>query len=339
MKFFDNLLKELERIDGSHRVAVKINVDDAGYFDRACPHEPCHRGFKIMYADHEKVSNDGWCVYCGHKAESSDFSTEEQAEHFSGTAHDHAGALLDQAMRNAAAATPRTTRTYGGKYASVTVTETAPVIRERQTAERVPPAAWAVMRVEATCEQCGCRFAGIGGCFFCPACGHRSADLTFDETLRRIREALAKQRELERTIGTDDAADIMSKMAESDVQTLVTAFEAFAKDSFPRLAPTAAAPPRNVFQNLVRGSALWTQHGGRPFDAILTTAEHAELERFFQQRHVLAHNNGIVDAAYRANTGDTGYDVGQRLAIKPDHALRMSVLVEKLVSGLRADLP
>src|SRR5262245_44625285 len=57
-----------------------------------------------------------------------------------------------------------------------------------------------------------------------------------------------------------------------------------------------------------------------------------------QQRHVLVHGNGVVDAAYQMNTGDTSFQVGQRLAIKPEHVLRMAALVEKLATGLRADL-
>jgi hypothetical protein len=339
VKFFEKLQQEIQRIAGTHRVAVKVNIDDAGYFDRTCPHEPCGRGFKVLYADSEKFGDDGWCVYCGHKAAGSEFATVAQADHFAAIAHDHAGQLLNDAMRNAAKATTRSTRRYGGKYASVTITETAPVIPQRAMPERIPPEAWAVMRVEAACERCECHFAGVGGCLFCPACGHRSADLTFGDGLRRIRDAFAKKSELEAAIGADHATDIMSKMAESDIQALVTAFEAFAKDSFPRLAPTAPAPPRNVFQNLARGSALWTQHGGRAFVAILTPEEHADLARFFQQRHVLAHNNGIVDEGYRVNTGDTAYEIGQRLAIKAEHALRMADLVEELVAGLRGDLP
>lgn len=316
-----------------------MNVDAAGFIDRSCPHEPCLRGFKVKRDDLDKVGDDGWCVYCGHKDSTANFATNPQAEHFGDAALDHANKLVNDAMRNAAKATPRTRKTYGGKHASVTITESVDVPDELTPAERDPPKAWEVMKVEAVCASCGCRFAGIGGCFFCPACGHRSTDQTFDETVRRIRDALSKRPELEAAIGHDAATDLMSKMAESDVQAFVTAFEAFAKDSYPLLAPAAPPAPRNVFQRLKDGSVLWSGNGGRTYDTILTVAELAELSRYFQQRHVLAHNNGIVDAAYRTNTGDNTYEVGQRLAIKPDDVRRMASLVEKLVEGLREDLP
>jgi len=339
MSFLKNLQNQLERIAGTHNVAVKVNVDDAGYLDRACAHPPCGRGFKVKHDDVSKFGDEGWCVYCGHKDSIADFATVPQTEHFGAVAADQAKKLFNDAMRRAAKSTPRTSKTYDGKHASVTITESVDVPDVLEVPNREPPEAWDVMRVEAACDRCRCRFAGIGGCFFCPACGYRSADLTFDETLRRMRDALSKERELEAAIGLDGAADIMAKMSEADVQALVTAFEAFAKDSFPRLAPAAPDPARGVFQRLTSGSDLWSGNGGQAFHAILTPVELAELSRFFQQRHVLAHNNGFVDAAYCTNSGDTTYEVGQRLAIKPDQVRRMADLVAKLVNGLRADLP
>jgi hypothetical protein len=338
MSLLEKLMEEIERVSGTHKVPVPFNVDDAGYLDRLCPNAPCGRGFKVLLADKDKFGDEGWCVYCGHKNVNLSFATEDQASHAAAVAHDHAAQLFDNALRNVANASP-TSRTSGGKYFSVTITESMTAPPERSIPERTPPQAWEVMRLEASCRQCGCRFASIGGCFFCPACGYRSADTTFEETLRRIRDGFSKQRQLEAAVGSDCANDMLRKMAESDVQTLVTAFEAFAKDSFDRLAPGAPLPSRNVFQNLARGGELWVLHGGSAFDAILSSSEHAELARFFQQRHVLAHCNGIVDAAYRTNTGDTTYELGQRLAIKPEHALRMAELVEKLVTALRGDVP
>lgn len=339
VSFLEKLAKELERIAGTHTVPVELNVDEAGYLDRSCPHDPCSRGFKVMHADSDMFADHAWCVYCGRSDDCNAFSTKSQSDHAEAVMIDHVDQLFNKAHRNAAQATPTTTRTYGGKCASVTITESVTPPPRLKPPKRTPPDAWAVMRVEAACDRCECRFAGIGGCFFCPACGHRSVDLTLEETLRRIRDALSKEPELVAAIGNHSATEIMTKMSEADVQTLVSAFETFAKGSFPRLAPTAPTPGHNAFQNLARGSGLWSRYGGRPFAAILSTSEHEELKRLFQQRHVLAHGSGIVDAAYLTNTNDTTYVSGQRLAIKPAHVFRMADLIEKLVAGLRADLP
>jgi hypothetical protein len=149
---------------------------------------------------------------------------------------------------------------------------------------------------------------------------------------------MSKDAELETAIGKDAAADVMGKLTEDGIGTLVTSFESFAKEGFRALAPGVNAP-KNVFQRLADGSALWNQNGGRAYEHIVAPTELAELERGFQQRHVLGHSNGIVDQPYLNRTGDTQYRVGQRLAIKPKDVLRMAELIEKLVMGMKEDLP
>src|SRR5262245_34446410 len=154
MSFFKKMQQELERIAGTHKVPVEINLDDSDYLDRVCPHEPCARGFKVKYDDVAKFGDDGWCVYCGHKDRDIEFATAAQAQHAEAVAFDHATQMFDSAMRRAAKATPRTTKTYGGKYASVTITETVTFSEEKEDMpRREPPEAWAVMRVEATCAS------------------------------------------------------------------------------------------------------------------------------------------------------------------------------------------
>ncbi|MDE4599681.1 hypothetical protein [Sinorhizobium meliloti] len=52
--------------------------------------------------------------------------------------------------------------------------------------------------------------------------------------------------------------------------------------------------------------------------------------RFFQQRHLLAHQQGIVDADYVSRSGDGAYVPGQRLIIKPSAVLDFVDIIEKL---------
>jgi len=60
------------------------------------------------------------------------------------------------------------------------------------------------------------------------------------------------------------------------------------------------------------------------------------LQRYFQQRHILAHKDGIVDEGYRQKTGDRQYQSGQRLVIKESDVLRFTNLVEKLATALQS---
>lgn len=55
---------------------------------------------------------------------------------------------------------------------------------------------------------------------------------------------------------------------------------------------------------------------------------------FFQQRHLLAHKEGLVDEEYLTKSGDTAYRVGQKLQIKEPSVLRLADLVERLAASL-----
>jgi hypothetical protein len=60
-----------------------------------------------------------------------------------------------------------------------------------------------------------------------------------------------------------------------------------------------------------------------------------DLLRLIQQRHLLAHSEGIVDQDYINKSGDKTYAVGQRLVIQETTVVRTAYLVSKLVEELR----
>ena len=55
---------------------------------------------------------------------------------------------------------------------------------------------------------------------------------------------------------------------------------------------------------------------------------------FFQRRHILEHNAGIVDGRYIEKSGDTSYSVGQRLVLKKNEVRELLAIVRKLCNGL-----
>lgn len=64
-------------------------------------------------------------------------------------------------------------------------------------------------------------------------------------------------------------------------------------------------------------------------------AQHICAISGYQQRHLLAHCEGIVDQDYIIKSGDTTYAVGQRLVIRDGAVSRLAELVTKLVEELR----
>ena len=88
--------------------------------------------------------------------------------------------------------------------------------------------------------------------------------------------------------------------------------------SFQRLAEqlyearTGKAARRNAFQNLDAGSELWEAEISASCEQLLDATAMGCLRVFYQQRHLLAHQQGIVDADYVSRSGDGSYAVDQR---------------------------
>jgi hypothetical protein len=202
----------------------------------------------------------------------------------------------------------------------------------------LPPAAAEPMRLKITCPECACRYAVIGAAFFCPACGHNAAELMFTLSLGGIRNTLDALGAVRAAISDRDTAETTTRLIiENGLQNAVTAFQRYAEALYAR-HPSAPAARRNAFQNLTEGSDLWTVAFGKQYSAHLNVGELAVLARAFQQRHLLAHTQGLVDQDYITRSGDTAYRSGQRLVVREAAVRECLNLIETLAAGMAADV-
>ena len=156
------------------------------------------------------------------------------------------------------------------------------------------------MRLKIDCSECGCRFAVIGSAFFCPACGHNSSDRMFRQSLATIAATLNHLGPITAGITDQDAAETMRRLlVEDSLQRIVTAFQRYAEALYAR-HPNPPKARRNIFQNLADGSALWDAAFGSPYSKYLGPSQLELVQRYFQQRHLLAHCEGLVDSDYVA---------------------------------------
>lgn len=310
---------------------VSIPTDDDGYLDRACPNEVCEAEFKILADDwQDKVRDEEvFCPICGHTATSDNWFTEEQMEHLNAVAMAEFMPLLDNEMKRIARDFNRRMPKGGLISVSMNYKPSHPVAV-------MPLAAAGLMRQRYACEECGCQYAAIGAAFFCPSCGHNSAKTAFVETLATIRRLPEVRAALEAGLDRDAVENAFRLMLEENMGKLVASFQRFAEATFETL-PNAGdfSPRRNLFQNLPQSSDLWEQAIGLRYESMLTPNEWNQLQRYFQQRHILAHKDGIVDEEYRQKTGDQQYQSGQRLVIKELDVMRFSDLVERLTTALQ----
>lgn len=329
---FEETIRALRRLEGQTTVPVPVSDDDEGYFDRECPSEECLFQFKVFDEDwKEKVRDEEvYCPNCGHTANSQSWWTPEQLAHAREVAIAQVKGAIGGALKKDAARWNR--RQPRKSFISMTMK----VDNKPQQVPMPPPAA-EPMRLKITCPACACRYAVIGAAYFCPACGHNAADQQFALTMVGIRQSLGAVEIVRSAIEDRDTAESTVRLiVENSLQNAVTAFQRCAEALYAAL-PSASKVRRNAFQNLTEGSDLWRAATGRTYEDYLSADEIRTLGRAFQQRHLLAHTQGIVDQDYISKSGDDRFKPGQRIVLRVTAVEQAASLIEKLVAAMLAD--
>lgn len=331
---FDKLLREIKKLELSVKVPIQIRLDEKGYMDRCCPSRDCRVHFKVLCEDwRKKVRNEvAYCPICRFEAKATEWNTPVQEEHIRRTGMAHLKTVVNKAMsedaRDFNARQPR------GGLISISLS-----VKPSSMPILIPPQAAEKMLQEFVCEECACSYSSIGAAFFCPACGHNSARTTFNTAIRIVRssvENLSRIRQAVADVADKDAAENTARqILENGLTKLVASFQRFAEAAF-HLLPNASAFKirKNLFQNLNESTALWRNAIGKGYEDYISPSENAALVLYFQQRHLLAHCEGIVDQEYIDKSGDRTYSVGQKLVIKDSAVCQLADLVRKLGDSL-----
>jgi hypothetical protein len=330
---FDDLIREVRQLERRQTISVPLPEDKEGYVDRQCPGAKCKAEFKVLGKDWDsKVANArAYCPVCRNEAPSDDWATPAQVKYVEAVALAHLKRQLHGALESGARQFNQRQRP-GLLTFSLSVTpDTTPVFLPRAVGE--------VMRQRFTCERCQCSYSSIGAAFFCPACGHNSVLTTFVQTLETVRNTVAALPSIRQAMDADpDAAhNAVRLLLEQSMGRLVGAFENYAEELFASV-PTAphAKAKRGSFQRLDEASRLWQEAVGKRYQDLLSPQEMAGLVRFVQQRHLLTHANGIVDADYLTKSADRTYSICQRIVIREADVLTLADLLAKLANALKA---
>lgn len=71
------------------------------------------------------------------------------------------------------------------------------------------------------------------------------------------------------------------------------------------------------------------------YEKWLNEEELDKMNLYFQMRHILEHNNGIIDQKYIEKLNDTTYKIGQRVIIKIEDVYELLDVIKKLTNGLK----
>lgn len=47
---FDDVIRELHRLERGIKIAIDLQLDDDGFLDRVCPNTECNVNFKVLFS-------------------------------------------------------------------------------------------------------------------------------------------------------------------------------------------------------------------------------------------------------------------------------------------------
>ena len=326
--FFKNTMKFLKEIQTPQKYTMEIETDEDGYYDKECPNGECLYKFKVLADDWINIiknNDECHCPFCGYVAGYNSWWTTEQIEQGKQQAFEYVSSNFGKALEMDA-------KNFNKNQSKNSFFKMSMKFSGKTNFVNIPAEALETMEQKIVCEKCGVRYAVIGSAFFCPACGHNSAKITFCNTIEKVNAKISNLQKIRSAISeiSKDQAEFTCKsLIESSISDLVVAFQRLCECVYPQL-PNAQTLKKNVFQRLDDGNILWKNICGKDYTDWLTLQEYTLLVKCFQQRHILQHKDGIIDNDYLLKSGDTNYVIGQRLVIKETDIENNSSIINKL---------
>jgi len=329
---FKKLIKELEQLEKLKEISVPIESDCDGFLDKECPNDECLFQFKVDENDWEKLFNDEtvYCPMCRHEANSKSWFTTEQVEQAKEQAIKHIEGRIHHAIKEDA----RSFNASQSRHSFIKMSMKVTGVSKSQYILPVP--SFEEMQLKISCKNCSANYAVVGSAFFCPCCGHNSAEETIESSLKKITDKIKNIeviRKAVEAVSKDEAETTCRSIIETSLAECTVAFQRFCEVKYKSKEPQKKIK-NNVFQNLESGSLLWFELLGESYKNWITEKEFTSLNILFQKRHLLSHTEGIVDQKYLDNTQDRMYKVGQRIIVKERDVTELVSLVKKLTSKL-----
>ncbi len=324
---FGETMRFLNRIGSTYTYRMDILPDKDGYIDRACHRTGCMAWFKVNKEDWKQLFKDEtvFCPFCGYSAPSDEWNTLEQQKQ-----------LEDQAVRQFESelnkAIHKDVKKFNRSQSGDGFLKMSMSFNGKTSFLNLPAKALEGMEQHIQCDKCGARYAVIGSAFYCPCCGTNSARQIFNNTMNLVRAKIRNIPIIRDDLSKNDkdnAARICKSLLESSISDLVIALQKICEAVYPTMSG-AVATKGNVFQRIDDGDRLWKSVCGYGYSDWLTANEYSMLKKYFQQRHVLQHNDGIVDQDYIDKSKDNSYQLGQRLIIRETDVNEFADIVDKI---------
>lgn len=316
------------------KIPMTFQSDEKGYLDRQCPNRNCEFVFKINMEDwKEKIHGDVHCPMCGYIASNDQWYTNEQIAVIRKNARNYAVSMVQSMLNKSFSRLANSTR--NNKYIKIVYKPSKKIsIRNNPIGQREE---W---NLDITCEQCGTRYSVIGSAYFCPCCGYNSVEQVFSDSISRIEKMIKAQdfmyEKLADEYGVDEANKMCRSMLEGTLGDIISAFQKFAKENLVHKSELDISKIKvNDFQIISKGNDLYDKHLRKAYSTCLSEDELTFMNILFQRRHILEHNDGIVDEKYIEKSNDLSYAIGQRIIVKKEDIICLVEIIKKLTNFFR----
>lgn len=331
---------DVENTPEGFTAEISIPLDEDGFLGRECP--SCSAAFKMMGDEYEALPDELelTCPYCGHQEDHNDFMAAGQKERVEAAAQ----AMAEQWMhrefsRMLGGAFGRSSRPAPSRDSFLSVRfeykpGSPPPLRA------LPELAHGKTRRVIQCSSCSNHSAVYSSSAFCPVCGPRPAAAKVLEAIDAAEGALTLEDKLDsEERETLRAAGVFERAAVDAIESVVGLFEAFAREQFALRVTNAdqvTAGKGNVFQRLNDVESLFSQHTSIELVDLAGAERWTRLKVVFAKRHLLTHQQGIVDRKFVNAVPQSGFKVGQRIVVTRSDAELALADLRAVVNALDA---
>lgn len=130
-----------------------------------------------------------------------------------------------------------------------------------------------------------------------------------------------------RLYGIDKDETMCRKDIEESLGGCVATFQKFEQSRYNEV--TGKQVLTNDFQIIDKGRKMFSDIGFG-YEKWVLTDEINKAIVYFQMRHVIEHNDGIINDEYLSKTDDPSYEISQRIVVKKDDIYDLSAILRKI---------
>ncbi|MCD4673242.1 MAG: hypothetical protein K8R77_11315 [Anaerolineaceae bacterium] len=310
--------------DSINEMQIPIPHDENGMVGRECPNSECLGFFKIKLGTGilEEGYNQCFCPYCGYKSTQEHFLTQEQLNYAKSIAIRETQNALEKEFRK----WDRQLRS-GTRNSFIKLS-----VEYKKNHQPIAYYAEPELETHLTCENCGLVYAVYGKFAYCPNCGA-------DNTLQILKANLELVRKMIAQIKSQEDPEFREYLIHTALGNVVSAFDSFGKNTVTLFTKhTEKSEIRISFQNIIKaGEKIQKEFGLDIYDG-LGDEKWQQIVVNFQKRHLISHNDAIVDEVYLTITSDRNSILGRAVIVSiediEDMLDSIEYIAKKLQSGL-----